>query len=75
MELHTSKMRIKLNDDDNIINLNQGNQTQACQSNFEDGFTTTDELDDEIIENRLYLFKVTNHVIEQFKYDKFGHNI
>ena len=52
--LHTSKFRVNLKKNDQGL---EHNETRAASTDFEDGFTTTDELDDEIIENTLYIYK------------------
>ena len=53
--LHSTKFRINLKKNGEPLPKNE--DTRAASTDFEDGFTTTDELDDEIIENRLYLYK------------------
>ena len=60
-EIVTSVMRVKLNDREDEVDSAriQKSEIAAAQSAFEDGLTTTDELDEEIIENHIYIFKVS----------------
>ena len=60
-ELVTSVMRVKLNDREDEVDSARIEKSEiaAAQSTFEDGLTTTDELDEEIIENHIYIFKVS----------------
>lgn len=60
-EIVTSVMRVKLNDREDEVDSARIEKSEiaAAQSAFEDGLTTTDELDEEIIENHIYIFKVS----------------
>ena len=60
-EIVTSVMRVKLNDREDEVDSARIEKSEiaAAQSTFEDGLTTTDELDEEIIENHIYIFKVS----------------
>lgn len=68
-EIVTSVMRVKLNDREDEVDSAriQKSEIAAAQSAFEDGLTTTDELDEEIIENHIYIFKVNK--LTFFGYD------
>jgi len=62
-EIVTSVMRVKLNDREDEVDSARIEKSEiaAAQSAFEDGLTTTDELDEEIIENHIYIFKGPNN--------------